>query len=105
VTRGEVWWAELGGEAGFRPVAIVSRADAISKRRNVTIAEVTRVVRRFASEVPLSMDEGMPSACVINTENLHTIPKDRLRERIVVLSSRKLFAMSSALRYALDLDW
>ena len=103
--RGEIWWAELEGDAGFRPVVIVSRADSIARRRNITVAEITRVVRHFAAEVPLTTGEGMPIDCVINADNLHTVPKDRLRERILVLSGRKLFALSSALRYSLDLDW
>lgn len=103
--RGEIWWAELDGDAGYRPVAIVSRSDAIANRRNLTIAEVTRVVRRIPSEVPLSRADGMPSDCVINTDSLHTIPKDHLRERITLLSTDRLFAMGNALRYSLELDW
>ena len=103
--RGEVWWAELEGDAGFRPVVIVSRSDALPARRNVTIAEVTRIVRRLRSEVPLSRADGMPSDCVINTDNLHTIPSDRLRERITALSDQHEFALTNALRYSLELDW
>jgi len=45
LTRGEIWWAELAGDAGFRPVVIVSASEALERRRNLTIAEVTRVVR------------------------------------------------------------
>ena len=70
MTRGEVWWAELAGDAGFRPVVIVSRSDRLDRRRNVTIAEVTRVVRSLRCEVPLSRDDGLPTDCVINTDNL-----------------------------------
>jgi mRNA interferase MazF len=103
--RGEVWWAELEGDAGFRPVAIVSRSDLIAARRNITIAEVTRVVRRIASEVALSRADGMPSECVINTDNLHTVPKDCLRERITTLRSEQEFALANSLRYSLGLDW
>jgi mRNA interferase MazF len=105
VTRGEVWWAELAGDAGFRPVVIVSRAAGLEQRRNVTVAEVTRVVRALSCEVPLSSTEGMPTECVINTDNLHTIPRDRLRERIMVLSPEKTFALGQALRYSLELEW
>jgi mRNA interferase MazF len=79
VTRGEAWWAELAGDAGFRPVILVSRAAGLEARRNVTIAEVTRVVRSLPSETPLSRADGMPTECVVNTDNLHTIPRDRLR--------------------------
>ncbi len=105
MTRGEIWWAELAGDAGFRPVAIVSRAEGLERRRNLIIAEVTRVMRGLACEVPLSQADGMPTDCVINTDNLHTIPRDRLRRRIVGLSEEKVFAVGQALRYSLDLEW
>jgi len=105
VTRGEIWWAELAGDAGYRPVAIVSRSNGLDQRRNVTIAEVTRVVRSLPCEVPLSGSEGMPADCVVNTDNLHTIPRDRFRERITTLSSERLFHLDRALRFSLGLEW
>ncbi|MEE9295098.1 MAG: type II toxin-antitoxin system PemK/MazF family toxin [Phycisphaerae bacterium] len=105
MTRGEVWWAVLAGDAGFRPIVIVSRSDRLDRRRNVTIAEVTRVVRSLPCEVPLCRDDGLPTDCVINTENLHTIPMDRLRQRITTLSQEHLFALEHALRYSLDIEW
>ena len=101
--RGDVWWAELDGEAGFRPVVIISRSDALARRRNITIAEVTRVVRLIPSEVPLTTSDGMPTDCVVNADNIHTIPKDRLRREIMSLSAEKLFALNSALQYSLDI--
>ena len=104
MTRGEAWWAELAGEAGHRPVVIVSRAETLQRRRNVTIAEVTRVVRSLPSEVALSPTDGMPVNRVVNTDNLHTIPKERLRQRMATLSAERLFALDQALRYSLNLD-
>ncbi len=105
MTRGEVWWDELGGDSGFRPVVIVSRSDGLGRRRNPTIAEVTRVVRSLPCEVPLSRDNSLPTDCVINTDNLHTIPMHRLRLRITTLSQDRLFALGHALRYSLDIEW
>jgi mRNA-degrading endonuclease toxin of MazEF toxin-antitoxin module len=104
VTRGEVWWAELAGDAGFRPVVVVSRSAGLEQRRNVTIAEVTRVVRSLPCEVALSPADGMPTHCVINTDNLHTIPKDRVRRLITGLSVDKTFSLERALRYSLDME-
>ncbi|MBN1341638.1 MAG: type II toxin-antitoxin system PemK/MazF family toxin [Phycisphaerae bacterium] len=104
MTRGEVWWAELAGDASFRPVVIVSEPVALQRRANVTIAEVTRAVRSLPCEVPLSQAEGMPADCVINTDNLHTIPKDRLRQRITHLSDENLFRLDQALRHSLGLE-
>ncbi|MFQ5501610.1 MAG: type II toxin-antitoxin system PemK/MazF family toxin [Phycisphaerae bacterium] len=95
----------MAGDADFRPVVIVSRIEAIAQRRNITIAEVTRVVRSLPSEVHLSIEDDMPSDCVINTDNLHTIPQDRLRQCITMISEEHLFSLERALRYSLDLQW
>lgn len=103
--RGEIWWAELAGDSGFRPVAVVSRSEGLDIRRNVTIAEVTRAIRHLPSEVPLGSKDGMPTECVINSDNLHTIPQDRLRTPITTLSAENLFALGNALRFSLDLEW
>ncbi|MBI4602035.1 MAG: type II toxin-antitoxin system PemK/MazF family toxin [Planctomycetes bacterium] len=102
--RGEIWWAELAGDAGFRPVVIVSRSAGSARRSNVTVAEITRVVRSLPCEVPLYVADGMPADCVINTDNLHTIPKDRLRERILSVPEDRTFALDQALRHSLDLE-
>lgn len=69
------------------------------------MAEVTRVIRGLPCEVPLLIADGMPVDCVINTDNIHTIPKDRLRERVKVVPEEQLFALAQALRYSLDLEW
>mgnify|MGYP001614075729 CR=1 FL=1 len=102
--RGEVYWAELSGDAGFRPVVIVSRDETLARRQNVTVAEITRTVRRLPSEVPLSTSNGMPAACVIHTDNIHTIPLDHIRKRITSLKGEALFHLDQALRYSLGLD-
>lgn len=105
MTRGEVWWAELEGDAGFRPVVIVSSADSLARRHNVTIAEVTRSLRGLPSEVRLSTADGLPVNCAINADHLHTIPKDRFRRRIAALSDERIFSLDAALRHALGLEW
>lgn len=105
MTRGEIWWAELAGDAGFRPIVIVSRPEGLDQRRNVIIAEVTRVIRSLPCEVPLSAADGMPASCVINTDNLHTIPRDRLRQRITLLPDERLADVDRALRYSLGIEW
>ena len=103
--RGEIWWAELAGDAGYRPIAIVLRSEGLDRRYSVTIAEVTRAVRSLPSEVSLSKIQGMPTECVINTDNLHTIPRDRLRQLITTLSQEDSSRLDGALRYSLELEW
>ncbi len=105
MTRGSVWWVELEGEAGFRPVVIVSRTEGIPERQKVTVAEISRTIRSIPSEVPLGVADGMPPECVINTDHLYTIPRRNLREQIIQLSTEHLFPLDSALKHSLGLDW
>ncbi|MGH9893142.1 MAG: type II toxin-antitoxin system PemK/MazF family toxin, partial [bacterium] len=43
--RKEIFWADLGPEAGRRPVCIVTRDAAIEVLDRVTCAPITRTIR------------------------------------------------------------
>jgi mRNA interferase MazF len=101
--RGEVFWANLAGPAGRRPVVIVSRSAAVRVRTQVTIAPVTRTTRRIRSELPLGRAEGLRVSCVADCDSLKTISKRRLTKRIGTLDSNKLVQLDRALRYALGI--
>ena len=45
----------------------------------------------------------MPTKCVVNLDDILTIPKSRLTERITALSSEKMTAVGKAIVFALDL--
>jgi hypothetical protein len=47
----------------------------------------------------------MPADCVINTDNLYTIPREQFRQRILTLGPDKLFSLERALRHSLGLEW
>jgi mRNA interferase MazF len=102
--RGEIWWARLPLPAGRRPVALISRDAAYAIRLAITIAEVSTTVRGIRSEVALAPRDGMPRSCVIQTDNLSTIPKTLLETKIVSLAKAKLDELDEALRYALGLE-
>jgi len=104
VKRGEIWWAELPRPAGRRPVILLSRDEAYEVRRLVTVAPVTTRVRGIPVEVPLGPKDGVPRDCVANLDTVTTIPKDALRERLMVLSRPKMAAVDAALRFALGLQ-
>ena len=101
--RGEVWWAELPPPVGSRPVVLLSRDVAYRVRTSITVALVTRVARNIPVEVPLGPEDGMPQQCVVNLDDIFTIPKARLAERITMLSPEKITAMTRAVSFALDL--
>ena len=101
--RGEVWWAELPPPIGRRPVVLLSRDVAYRVRTSITVGMVTRIARNIPVEVPLGTEDGMPQQCVVNLDDILTIPKARLAERITTLSPKKMTAAAKAIIFALDL--
>lgn len=101
--RGEVWWAELSAPVGKRPVLLLSRDAAYVVRTSVTVAVITRTIRNIPTEVPLGQEDGMPVQCVVNLDDILTIPKSKLTERLTMLSAEKMKAVAMAVAFALDL--
>jgi len=64
---------------------------------------VTRTFRGIPVEVLIGPEEGMPVECAVNLDNVLTIPKSRLRQRITALPSTKMTAVAKAIIFALDL--
>lgn len=102
--RGEVWWADLRPPTGHRPVVLISGDAAYAIRESVTVAPVTSSIRGISVEVPLGPDDGLPSICAVNLDNITTIPKDFLQRPITPLNSAKLQAVDSAIHFALGLQ-
>lgn len=101
--RGEVWWAELPPPVGKRPALLLSRNAAYKVRTSVTVAMITRTIRQIPVEVMIGPEDGMPARCVINVDNIVTVPKSALTGRITSLSSDKMAAVENAIIFALDL--
>jgi len=102
--RGEIWWANLPAPIGRRPVLLLSRDAAYAVRTAVTVAAITRTIRRIPVEVPLDMEDGMPEECVVNVDSIMTIPKSLLTERITVLPRDKMALVNRAILFGLGLD-
>ncbi|MBN2075005.1 MAG: type II toxin-antitoxin system PemK/MazF family toxin [Dehalococcoidales bacterium] len=101
--RGEVWWAELPPPSKRRPVLLLSRDSAYRIRTAVTVGVITRTVRDIPVEVPLDIKDGMPQKCVVNLDEILTVPKSRLVERITTLSHEKMTSVVKAISFSLDL--
>jgi len=101
--RGEVWWAALPPPIGRRPVVLLSRDAAYRVRTSITVGMVTRTIRGIPVEVPLGTEDGMTDQCVVNLDDIITVPKTRLTERITTLSFQKMSAIARANIFALDL--
>jgi mRNA interferase MazF len=99
VNRGEIWWIEHP-DPGRRPVCILTPQAAIEVLTSVLVAPATRTVRGIPTEVALTEDDGMPTACALSFDNLTTVPKTLLTERITELPAARREELCLALRAA-----
>lgn len=99
--RGEIWFAATPG--GDRPVLVLSRDPVAGRIGSVVVAAITRTRRDLVSELPLTAErDRVPTDCVVNFDNLHTLPRAAFRRRLVALSAPRMAVACRALRDALD---
>lgn len=98
--RGEVWFAATPG--GDRPVLVLTRDPVADRIQSVVVAALTRTQRDLVSELPLTAaDDGLPTDCVVNFDNVHTVPREAFRRRITALSDLKMGQVCRVLRDAM----
>jgi mRNA interferase MazF len=98
--RGEIWFAAAPG--GDRPVLVLTRDPVAGRIGSVVVAALTRTVRGLVSELPLSAaDDGVPTDCVVNFDNLHTLPRASFRRRIAKLGPTRLAQVCQRMRDAM----
>lgn len=97
--RGELWFAATPG--GDRPVLVLTRDPVADRIGAVVVAALTRTRRGLVSELELTAaDDGVPSDCMVNFDNIHTVPRSAFRRRITRLSPIRLHQMCHTLRAA-----
>jgi len=101
VTQYEIWWVALPEPVGRRPVLLLSRNSAYRVLSKLIVAEVTSRVRGIPQEVRLGTREGLPATCVANLDNVRTVHKSSLTERVGSLSQRRVPEVKRALGHAL----
>ncbi len=104
MNRGDVCWYTFKAPDKKRPVLILTRESAIAVLNSVTVAPITSTVRGIPTEVVLTTDDGLPGTCAANFDNLQTIPKSNIGDRIARLSSRRMRQAAAAVSFALGLD-
>lgn len=87
--RGEVWFAATPG--GDRPVLVITRDPVADRIGSVVVAALTRTRRGLVSELDLTADaDGVPSDCVVNFDNVHTLPRHAFRRKVSTLSPARI---------------
>jgi mRNA interferase MazF len=89
MNRGDVWFAATPG--GDRPVLILTRDPVAGRIGSVVVAALTRTKRGLVSELELEPPfDGVPTQCVVNFDNIHTLPRSTLRRHVTRLSPARM---------------
>jgi mRNA interferase MazF len=104
MNRGDVCWYTFKTPDKRRPVLILTRDSAIAVLNSVTVAPITSTIRSIPTEVVLTEDDGLPSTCAANFDNLQTVPKSNIGDRIARLTARKMKETGAAVSFALGFD-
>lgn len=100
--RGEVWWCELG-DAGRRPVVVLSRDAALPRLRRALVAPCTTTVRALPSEVLLEPgDDPVPLPSAVNLDSVECVAVATLVRRIGRLAGPRMREICEALAVAVD---
>ena len=98
--RGEIWFAATPG--GDRPVLILTREPVADRIQSVVVAALTRTRRELVSELALTaIEDELPTDCVVNFDNVHTVPRTAFRRRITSLSEARMGESCRVLRDAM----
>ncbi|MCB0130274.1 MAG: type II toxin-antitoxin system PemK/MazF family toxin [Caldilineaceae bacterium] len=103
--RGEVYWFTFRAPDKRRPVLVLTRTSALSFLASVTVAPLTTTIRDIPTEVRLTPeDDGVVSLCAVNLDNIQTVARHQLKERMTLLSDTRMRAVDAAILFALGID-
>jgi mRNA interferase MazF len=87
--RGEIWFATTPG--GDRPILVLTRDPVADRIGSVVVVALTRTHRGLVSELDLTAwDDQVPTDCVANFDNVHTLAKESFRRKINALSPARM---------------
>ena len=76
--RGEIRWYTFRLPDKRRPVLVLTRDDVIDRLNEIIVVPATRTIRGLTTEVLLTPDDGMPSACALNFDHVSLAQRNRI---------------------------
>jgi mRNA interferase MazF len=104
MNRGDIWHVDLGGKAGVRPVLVITRQAVIEYLDKVVVVEITTKGKGYPTEVFIDQAGNLPLPSFVQTDNLHTIPKNKLTRLSGALDSKTMSKISRKITLALGLE-
>jgi mRNA interferase MazF len=89
IESGDIRWFRFATPDKRRPVLVLGRRDLLPSLAQVPIIPLSTHARGLAWEVPLSMAEGLPSACVLKPEWIRNVERALLGPLIARLPDQR----------------
>lgn len=103
--RGEIYWYTFRAPDKRRPVLVLTRNSALAFLTSVTVAPLTTTIRDIPTEVVLTPEEdGVYALCAVNLDNIQTVARDQLTDRMTALSGLRMREVGAAILFALGVD-
>ncbi len=109
ISRGEVYYADLspviGSEqGGYRPVLVVQNNKGNKYSTTVIVAPVSSRITKNALPTHVFIElEGLQKKSIVLLEQLRTIDKKRIRERVGKISDELMMEVNQAMKTSLDI--
>lgn len=110
IKRGDIYYADLspvvGSEqGGMRPVLVIQNNIGNKYSPTTIIAAITGRIEKpkMPTHVGITVEDGVSKNSVILTEQIRTIDKQRLKEKVTTLSASKMHAVDKALIISIHL--
>jgi mRNA interferase MazF len=87
-----------------RPVLVLTRELVLPHRQQVTVAPITTTARGLSTEVPVGSSNGLGHESVVSCDNIVTIDKNALGDRIGYLFAAQEPLLTAAIHAAFDLE-
>jgi mRNA-degrading endonuclease toxin of MazEF toxin-antitoxin module len=102
--RGDIWKADIPNPATPHLVVLLSANSGVEQRSNITVGVVTSTIRALDAEVRLDPAfDDVDHLCVVNLDEIVTIPKRLLVEHRGKMRDTKMLEVEQALHRALGM--
>ena len=113
MTRGEIWWADLGipfgSEPGFNRPVVILQDNSFNKSKIRTTVVLSISTNMLLADAPGNVllkkkESRLPKDGVINVSQISTIDKQRLIEKIGSISTTTEERIDAGVKLVLGLD-
>jgi mRNA interferase MazF len=87
-----------------RPVVVLTREVVWPHLSKITVAPITTAIRGLSTEVPVDERNGLDQPSVVSCDNIATVPRSDIGERIGILLDHQERLLSEAIGAAFDLE-